>query len=187
MKFKNLTKYQKRVALAKDVIKHLKDNKIRIKNGVFLNFRDKKVLWGQQLDKVIRKHNKPCNVCALGSLFICQIMREDNYIIPLKNYYGKGIYNFLINDCDIKNILNTYFDVKQQALIEIAFECGKGYYRVLYNYMGDKVRNIFNKSDNNVTNEIEKALGFGKRYKKKYERLMAIMNNIVKNKGIFKP
>lgn len=110
----------------------------------------------------------PCKVCALGGIFAATVKRFNKFESVPDLSMDEG-YDYL----------EDYFSKQQLDMIECAFELGHG--RVFY-------------EENNIygDNELGKKLGnscieFGKQYKAGEARMVAIMKNIIKNNGSFKP
>lgn len=162
-KWSEMTPSEKRVTLAKDVISQLKKNKLSAQSGIYVDLLlDNKVEDSEQLNKVLKKQGT-CEVCAKGALFISHIMRNNHFTIG--DYYSchKTTYNE-----KIKKRLDSLFSLSQLELIEKAFE-------------GETHDNDL--KDNDL---IDLANEFYDYYEDDKERLIAIMNNIIKNKGTFK-
>ncbi len=163
--FEKLTKAQKRVQIAKDVIKSLNNGKLLASQGVYVtrnrptktlghDLFDDKVTCG--LDTVLEKIPK-CKVCALGGLFVEAVKHHNDIttdeITP--NPWQNELHNYL----------NKFFSIEQLHMIEDAFE---GHYYSTY-YLNHK------------------ALVFCNNLKKPRDRMLKIMENIVENKGTFRP
>ena len=169
-KFKKLTKPDKRVAIAKDVIKYIDKEKIKPKQSIYFMpiglSRISGDLIGKQLNKIIPKTSK-CEVCVLGGLLYSCVRTENDFTVPEVN---GGIRN--IGRSFIVNKLGKYFSEKQLALIEWAFEektLGEGSYdRVGLTY--DKWRAAIDYAYKNKLH--------GPKAKMRH-----IMENIIKNKG----
>lgn len=161
--FLALSKSEQRIVLAKDVIDILQSNKITAKRCAYFEMygHSKK----DEINELVGK--TPCKVCALGGLFVAEVMYTDRATI------GDADNRFFIKDR-----LNEYFEERQLGLIESAFEgtaefCdGKGY----------------------SEDEVEAAINFvhnNDRYRDQYiypeDAMMLIMQNIVEHNGDFVP
>ena len=100
-----------------------------------------------------------CRVCGIGSLFVSKCLKMNNSNI----HYQTG---------DIHKDLADFFSIRQLELIESAFEVSYFHYGVFYIGKEEKTKS---------------AIGFGQKYNNPEDRLVAIMENVVKNCGIFKP
>jgi len=184
-KFKKATAAEKRIMIAKDVIAALEQKTIRSQNGVWCESEDplfdretmisyydgNDTINNTEISATIK--NVKCNVCALGALFVCGVRRFN------KITFGdlEGIHGSLYDrsgetasgsfDQDhLDYFLKSYFSKSQLALIEIAFEKGKGGYHA------------------NSTKELL-AMNMFKGNSK--NRMIGIMKNIIKNKGQLVP
>lgn len=158
-KFNSLNKAQKRVAVAKDVLKHLDEMRIVTGSYVTIDLNDLYV-FGKSLSKAFPKIRSDCEVCAIGACFLSIVGIVDNI--------GATKIDWGYDKCDMIDHLKLVFSQNQIGLIETAFEkriIDDNYksYRGLYD-----------------------AVVFGLDYDNDKDRLRAIMKNIVKN-GIFKP
>lgn len=178
--FTSLSPAKKRVAIAKDVIEQVKAERYLAKNRTYIDFLMK--FDGQiqsKFDKV------KCQCCALGAMFLSDVKYTNNCTIE-----DLDRINFSREE---ENRLQNYFDIEQLILIEAAFECW-GFetitefdgceedYRIIEGFGYDVML-----SDLSLTSEdIDKAAQFGYQYDDNSERLIAIMRNIIKNRGKFK-
>jgi hypothetical protein len=173
---KKLTKTEMRVAIAKDVIAQIKAKKYNPTQGTWVddenqsyeqwlydNARDCKVDVRDYTNNI-----KKCNVCALGSLFVSAVNKYNNVYGTYWSLSSGEVFN--TNETRNYNPLLRYFTIKQIRLIEYTFEGGMG--AVCFD------------DDHPMVN---KAYAFYSRYPDSKDRLLAIMKNIVKNNGTFKP
>lgn len=149
-----------RIAIAKDVLLRLKH--LNIQSGSYVGGN----IWiGKETDNA-KKHlsqlTKKCTVCALGACFFSHI--------NLFNGVKMGDINGRFEKTT--KPLISYFDETQIMMIESAFE----QINMSDNYSFD-LRNC----------DVSQAIIFGKCYKTDKLRLQAIMRNIIKNNGTFKP
>lgn len=176
--FKRKTLAEKRVLIAKDALELFKLGKISIERGQFVSFDSSLSVYNyvfeisqeNELQKLLPKiHN--CKVCALGGLMISKANLYNDCKLSVEERDLK-----YLNPRRIKNI--PYFTKYQSQLIETAFEMGEGY----FGESGDgKYYLILKEKDKN------KAINFGYKYSDDDDRFVAIMKNIIKNKGTFKP
>lgn len=169
----SLTVLEKRVAVAKDIIESVEKDFYIPTEGIYVhynqNFKTKKEV---SLKDVLRKKQvESCTVCALGSCFLSIIKFQNNYITK-----ELADHNFTLDITSKeqgkeRQILRTVFTDYQLGLIESAFERTTTYASRVIN-------------DENL---IEQTLDFGYQYFDSKERLIAIMKNIIKNQGFFKP
>lgn len=179
-----MTKAQKRVEIAKDVLKQIKANKYKPTFGVW--FRDSKgkyledfFLWETKtpLDAkkdVVDKLTGTCDVCALGSLFISAVDKYNHTVLDPK--FGYTDVDFFTDTGKINPLLK-WFTKQQLLLIESTFEVENGaWYPEMVN---PKAGTHW---DEKISPAIRK---FAMKYSNSTDRLKAIMNNIVRNKGTF--
>lgn len=176
--FKAMTPSQKRVAIAKDVIKHLRSEKINTTfdhrkiyagNGYLaipIEEAPRKNDVGRQWQSVLRGV-ETCSVCAKGAVFVATMLRFNNCKVdrPLAGEDRNG----QIGSSEMTRHLRGYFSKQQLDLIESAYEaCAV-----------------------NDTRAEDDAVAFGQQFAStladRSDRLIAIMQNIIKNNGTFKP
>lgn len=103
-----------RVLIAKDVLKGLKNNHINPIPGIYLwsealrSWENPEII-GKQVCELLK--SKPCEVCAIGALFVGQVERFN------KLEFTKDLYSD-----DLRAELTKAFSMPQLLLIEAAFE-----------------------------------------------------------------
>ena len=108
-------------------------------------------------EKLLSAPAQKCRVCAIGALFIAHVLREDR--CRFNTDFGKS---------EIVLQLANVFSASQLNLIEAAFECWHSPMR--------------------ANPELVVATNFGLRHgTDPKDRLRAIMQNIVDNRGTFRP
>jgi hypothetical protein len=183
--FNKLSEEDKRVAIAKDVIKQVKVGKYSAYTGTYVHINNE-----LERNSSLQEHfdEITCDVCALGGLFMSNVK-----------------FN---NQCTIDTLkprkfldLLKYFSAEQLFLIEIAFECWDenkilnidSENNLVDNSLWDGIFVGFSTLDeitndlDTIRDKIENAYNFGIKYTLSDVRLIAIMQNIVKNKGEFIP
>lgn len=153
-----LTKAQKRVLIAKDVLKQIRARKYFAKPEIFAEVRNRNCIIEQSL---ITANNPACDVCAAGAAIVSGIrlfndQKSDTTYI--RCWQGMGM-------------CAHFLGMRQSRLIEAAFEAGVGW--TTKNEIG--VRNF------------EACVKFYRRYPNNTDRLIAIFRNIIRNGGTFKP
>ena len=118
-----------------------------------------------------------CKVCALGGLFMSCTLYNNKTKLDACGYYGEAsdLGEFIDRSEPISNGLDKFFSQSQLKLIEEAFEGGFGYFGdgcYTYNRFEDNNRQYYTYAD---------------KYPEDDDRMIAIMNNIVKNNGTFVP
>jgi len=163
------TKAQLRIEIAKDVLKHIKANKIIAETGTYFEPKIKAEYKGKQLQEVLPKI-KECTVCALGGLFYSYVGKHNNFQID-----QEGLSETEFNDYEMRDLMSM-FSKHQLYLIECAFEGKDIRNRCHYNsnIAPSTRRNAQYYKDTNEINDDEEAL-------------IHIMKNIIRNKGTFKP
>lgn len=157
-KFLKMTKAEKRVAIAKDVIAQIKSQRLIPKNMEFLTLPTAITLETKVGDmRDVMLATPTCEVCAKGALFVCAVERMNNLTV--------GQY---IIGAD-REYMHKIFTPKQWGLIECAFE-------------GWSTLHLESKIIDSSA-----ARDFGDKYVDPADRMLAIMRNIIKNDGTFKP
>ncbi len=177
-KFRQATRSQKRVLIAREVLAQLKTGRFIAKHGTFLFldnedvYADESELHKSLQELFLSKEIKNCSVCALGGLmFGCTILNNKERVGNLDvEFYGLG--ERIRQNGKLRNGLNTFFSSEQLQLIEIAFENDRGAFRSL------SIRN---------REQAYKAAYFGSNIDDPYDLMVKIMRNIIKNKGEFIP
>jgi hypothetical protein len=164
-KFDSLTPRGKAVRVAKDVLQQLKVKKLIATQGKYFDFGATN--WSiydyskndDMKHRVAASHT--CQVCALGSA-----------ICGYANLNGPVNISTAYSGTDIKNTLGGVVFTRQNlGEIEPAFE----------------LDHAFSDREGVSREDACKAVKFGKKYKTPENRLRAIMNNIIQNRGVFKP
>lgn len=177
-KFKAATPSQKRVLIAKDVIAQIKAKRFKARSGTWVNpvFRN-----GQDLDMFekfdeeiapvrelfLEQKIPACECCALGAMFMsCTLYNNKTTVENLLDETLNFEDLIRTSGPQFSNGLDQFFSKTQLKLIEAAFEGDYG----AFSWEGSDKTKVWYETLPNDT-----------------KRLVAIMNNIIKNKGIFKP
>lgn len=190
VKAKKLTKAEMRVAVCKDVLARIRAKKIGVKHGRYLQLKggqmlaelmgDNKSCDLQELVPVMK-----CNVCAKGALFLSAVDKYDDCELRRENsaIYGDSItvnnihsYNNSIEYDAMQPTLNKLFSEAQLTMIEEAFEAKRPNY-VYVNYLDGAV----------PPPNVKAAYEWGLKQPRGEARMVAIMKNVIKNGGEFKP
>lgn len=170
---------EKRVVIAQDVLAQLKAKFYIAKKGNYIFYIDR--LEGVKYSADIKKNYakiKSCTVCALGACLMSITKFENKLTFSDADLFFPGETN-----CQAKRIANkkakslfaSLFSAEQLLLIENAFEGVSGGTRV--------GKELFYK---NLSSEQKDACTqFYNQYQVISNRLKAIMENIIKNKGTF--
>ena len=187
-----MSKKQERIDICKDVLRQVYAKKYTPMHGTYFESQDHEfndMLYGGW-DPATGAHKLPnpeailtvpkqCSVCALGSVFVSALDRNNTLKLSDKKYLG--------NSTLMVEYLGEWFTPKQLRLMEMAFE-GSDQSR------GRMFTSV--KRGYRTTTPIgKKAVSFFYKYGKdtrygdtRSERLMrAIMNNVIRNNGTFKP
>lgn len=170
--FQNLPPTEQRIRLAQDVIKHIQTKKLFALEGTYLLFgKDDNPdnhfdiidnHMTTELKNYIAKEEANCVVCAIGALFITEVMYT-NDVSMASMRHPEGINMYLR--------LQNYFQEEQLSLIEAAFEISA--------YCAEK--------HGNEEMLAYKAEDFGALFETDEDRMIAIMQNIIDNRGEFSP
>jgi hypothetical protein len=203
-RFAKLSNAQKRVAIARDVLKQIQTENFIPHTGKFVSvpdyneflvYRNKNASLQEMLPQL-----GPCDVCALGGLFLsCTNLNNKARVSALmENSHPSGNIDntgeaYQMNDMFLggkkfSNDLNRFFSNYQLMLIEIAFERGGGAVGNV-NFTDGLYKNYLGQFKP-ITAEIEAAAQFSEKTntdQSSKDRMIAIMKNIIRNKGRFRP
>lgn len=183
-KFVKLSKAKQRVVIAQDCLDRMNIGHLKPKGGKFIDHDDlRTIVLGNSnisLDDVTQvescslkeKFNAMpvCSACAKGSLLLSFVGRINNFDVNDLTFQN----NNDSNDKSHSKLLEI-FDVRQLALIEMAFE------DCLYISETQEGKPI-----NFTKNTHKKASEFWYNYDYSRDRMIAICKNIIENKGTFK-
>lgn len=170
--FSELSPSQQRIKVAKDVLLQLKKKKYVATVGKYIDSYDFSKM-GLKYDDDIKKNFKKikeCKCCALGSCLL-SITKFKN-TLTIKDVSSKENFQ------NSSGKLLKMFTPKQLLLIENSFE-GKP----SGDYTSRIGKNVF--GEDTTLEEDEKCRSFYWQYSDTNSRLIAIMQNIIKNKGTF--
>lgn len=153
------TKSQKRILIAKDVLKWIKQGKLTAGSGYFKNQSE---LYGPNQENLDEQANAilptipTCQVCAIGGLMYATAMRFNDITVEqfTRNLHSGSPY------------LAKFFTPAQLRIIEICLE--------LWKNEGASTPKTVAWVDANCNTP-------------RLDRLKKIMRNIIRNKGTFKP
>lgn len=181
-RFKEATAAEKRVIIAKDVIAQIKLGRIKPKNGSYLF--SKRIPENKLRQDVQSNFDElSCKACALGSMLVCMVKSTNN--AKFYDLVGNSANNHDAVNKELWGRLIRYFGKKQLALIEAVFE-GWVYDKDAIFTKGkmDDFGYDISRKQMNLVNAGNKRGVFPKPAEK---RLVAIMKNVIRNKGEFKP
>ena len=170
-KFESLSSAEQRVLIAKDVLAQVKAEKFIPRRGNYI--KNLTIKGGQPSGGSVQKHfdEITCSCCALGACLLSAT--------KFKNKLEFGDIYDMVSRNSSWDLLKGIFSAEQLNMIEYAFEASHSGSRVGEDSFGE-----YNKYN---CNEIVKCVDFGKSFPYESDRLIAIMKNIIKNKGTFKP
>lgn len=158
--FAAMTPAEKRVNLAQDVIMQLNAELITAEQGTYLSLHEENSL--------------KCDACALGSLFICSVTKPE-LALDIDDLVDMGDRE------SMQDHLEGIFDHAQLDMIETAFEMDP-----YMSYPEDL--DLYDESAVTAFDDlVDKTIEFGRKYDDDKARLIAIMENVVANKGTFVP
>lgn len=181
---KKQTKAEKRVAIARDVLRQLAARKFIAESGVYCSIDDadaQKIdaTSSDDLQKALKKV-KRCNVCALGAAFVSSVLKFDEMPINLsgigaspKYADGSQYVDTEVDTIAMRIHLRKIFSAKQLAIIECHFE---GW--------GQVTDSMFMPQSQGVAGS-DKAVAFHNKHPNAKKRLAVIMQNVIDNGGTF--
>lgn len=172
-------KAKERVLIAKDVIKTINSGYLRPAHFVYLEMETDKSVptldGGKFSVKKALDQAKYCDVCAKGAIFASYVKKHNECYIG-EGYEGKTVGSYdqaeelkwCGSDFIVKSV-RSLFTKNQMDLIEMYFEGSP-------------------QSTNKILiSHFSKARAFYSSYENAEQRMIAIMKNIIENKGTFKP
>lgn len=172
--FTNMTKAEKRVEVAKDLIVRLNIDQIKTTANAMMRFKINGLLSSEQTKNILNKvPDTVCEVCAKGGLFMAYIGRVNKETVSSAR---EATSHSNLPSSRGNKKLAEIFSMRQISAIEFAYE------GVQFLKTDGKGRVItFSKE------EVESFKAFRKSHRSRKERLIAIAQNIIDNKGTFKP
>ncbi len=174
--FNQMTRAEKRVAIAQDVLKQLRTKKYVAERDLYVSVEfkgDTDNNWNARFDDV--KSNihkvKECRVCAIGSCIVSATRLGNT--LTFREMEDE-------RDPKTRKLLAKAFTQKQLYLMESAFELN-------INSMYTLSQGYAYGPNTKTEDEAVKARNFGYKYNDSTDRLKAIMRNVIKNNGEFKP
>jgi hypothetical protein len=179
----------KAVSIAKDVIEHINSGKFLPTDKIYIKMHNGTAnddnLFGDNFpnkygyhfnDAVYELLKRPCEVCALGAMIMSAV---NNYGTSVTTMDARKLYN----------VLEPHFNIKDLALIEVAFEGAiNGIISDSYRQRFREWRAVgddecgFNHNTSISFAEVAAALAFYRKHKDSaQERMRLIMQNIIEN------
>lgn len=166
--FAKLASAKKRIAIAEDVILSLKSGLFSARAGsYFVLNTDNPSTTTELQDLLCDKANiDSCTVCGMAGIFASKVRLSNNFKIT------KGDNYVSVGDKEIIDNLQGIFEEGQLRLIECAFE-------------GEFIKTPANMDCTTEERLEELGVEFYVKYPDEDKRMVAIMKNIIKNKGTF--
>lgn len=165
--FNALSKWEQRITVARDVLAQLASGLLTVAKGHYVKAEALNAVTYEGAEASDVLANQSCTVCGLDSLFVCGVLRGDNFQIDSHDTQNsesltrRATYRYL----------QKFFDVEQLYKIEAAFEL--------------KDYSERDGADFDATPSI--MFGRVASPHSAKERLRLIMENIVANEGSFDP
>lgn len=189
--YKKASPAGRRVLIARDALKQIRAEKYEVRYGAFVEYNeliDRLPESGEnvQLQPYLHDPEAPsCRVCGIGSLFLSAVRCRNEFQANKDSRNPQEpVLNWL-----------KEFSAEQRQFIEIAFEMGRGFYN--YSYAYDTVRpGGAQENQFNATKRHYAAAKWASKFhirnnergcKEDKARLVAILKNIVRNRGQFNP
>lgn len=171
---------RKAVRFAKEVLGLIEIKKLSATTGCYLAIspREAKNSGKFSLKNLLKKEAKVdinCKVCAIGALYLGKIAVENNVDIRID---GFAVDHNTLEAEDVRKTLGVF----NSELIESAFECASGF--VWSNRFGEDNKQ---KIQQMAVAAMDEYCSCGFSGISAEQRLIAICENIIKNKGIFVP
>ena len=175
--FNKLSKIEKRIEIAKDVISQVKAEKFIAKCGIYFSTESFNEFGQEESAQQILLGDKApkCTVCALGGITLSTIRKNNAVKIGVLQVKGGAANQRKL----VADKTHNIFTKTQLDMMEIAFE----------RQVMDRENPYFTNQDYPFNNTMigQKAIDFGSKYADINDRLVAIMENLIANNGIFKP
>lgn len=165
--FELMTKSEKRVQIAKDVISRLEFKNLSADTGSLIKTTTKSIVKesGKESLKDFVNTGTTCEVCAKGGLFMSYIGRVNKF---KSSDITKSRHSHEHNSAEMIKLQEIFSDI-QLVLIETVFE---GRLVLTDRFISERNR--------------QRAEKMYRKYENSNSRLVAICENIIRNKGTFK-
>ena len=121
-RFDKMTASQKRVQIARDVIKQVELKRVTPTRGVYVeNFGVAFPINSSEFSELSKSQLDSCSACALGSMFLSAVDRKNKLSMLNMGSYVPGQHLNLYSD-DTRDYLGKFFSQEQLAEIEDSFE-----------------------------------------------------------------
>jgi hypothetical protein len=166
--FKKMSAPEKRVQIAKDVLKHLRSKKIRPALGKWVRLPANSLNHRSQEVQDVLLNEPRCTACAIGGLFVAAVLRANALKVEELGYCQKLAAQHG-DETEIRaeylfKYLKRFFLAAQLRFIEAAFERGMG---------------------GVLPRDTDPILAWESKVVHPRERMILVMKNIIQNKGTF--
>ena len=169
--FAELPKEKQRILILKDALKYIQIGKFKPNTGIVIDLGHKmfqEVRQEDQFQSVLKKFTrskkqKPCDVCERGALLCALVLRDNKF--PISSISGIGTAS---EPSENNKRLQEVFEMEQLAMMETAFEGAYNFFLLDFDLHA-------------------KCCRFGNKYETYKGKAKAILQNAIKNKGIFTP
>lgn len=186
--FNGLSQNDKIMEVASDVIASIEMKRLKVGRGTFVSFEQ--AIWDQHSAKDNLWSELPalmqsCECCALGACLLSLGRFREEFKPVVASFdpdFEGDTRTRLISSNFAVDYIAALFGMHMAQMIEVAFECGDGYWIVPKGEdedREDEIRCVLGKAS------FEEAAAFGKQYADDDHRMKAIMANILQNKGEF--
>lgn len=181
--WKNASAQERRILVCKDVISRIKSGQFQPETGKFasLTIQDKEDKDSVQACVISKE---PCECCALGGMLLSTISYKNR--VTIKDWVNVSYGGHLESPNEFNYFgIAQVFTKAQLKKIEQAFEGFSGLYgptsEVDFCCDEDEVKAC------NAPKEEKAIMSFYLKYTDPKARMIAIMNNIIRNNGLFLP
>lgn len=116
---KNLSRREMRIEIAKDAVAQIRSGKMKVSTGNYFSLDTYSVNLQSQVCEVLK--TKPCEVCALGSMFASSVNKYNDLVVNDLSFHNVNERINISRETTV-NRLSKYFDTHQLNLIEYFFE-----------------------------------------------------------------
>jgi hypothetical protein len=174
VKLSSLTPSGRRVAIAEDVIAGLNAKRLIATSGSYVATELPIETHGDnvELQKILAENLKSCEVCAKGAMFIAAVEKFDKLKLNIDEYNHHNVLEDFNQDDAVCDHLENYFKREQLDLIEKVFEGA------------DFLEDIDLYNSKAIEEENFVAVGYLFKFPDATDRMIAIMENVIRNKGV---
>lgn len=199
--FSRLSKADQRRAICRDALAQLRAKRYVAETGSFIKLMTPDTVTSKtSLRRLLAR--RVCNTCALGSILASQVRVNGDCKLGQQQF---NQYDTIYQISPVRPVvpagkhmlfsafIKRYFSVAQLQLIEIAFERGRGAFKVARYYSTAFESTLYDEtkrlSDLAITSDqAEAATVFGRLYSDPTDRLRAILKQIIRSKeAVFTP